>query len=88
VAHHRDEKRKRADTKARSQQEIDAQVIREKIARLRELRLAYEAANNSTTGVVRGGGHTAINKKPRKSDEKPLPLSEWLATQNKEGRRN
>ncbi len=81
------EKRKRADAKAMSQQEADAQLMREKTARLRELRLAHEAANKTTTGAT-AGRTTAIKKKPRKSGEKALPLSEWLTDQKKEGRHN
>lgn len=88
MADNLNEKHKRAGTKARSQQEADAQVIREKTARLRALRLAHEAANKTATGAVTAGRHTAIKKQPRKSGEKALPLSDWLATQKNEGRRN
>ena len=88
MADNLNEKHKRAGTKARSQHEADAEVIREKTARLRELRLAHEAANKTATGAVTAGRHTAIKKKPRKSGEKALPLSEWLTNQQKEGRRN
>jgi hypothetical protein len=82
------EKHKRAGTKARSQQEADAQAVREKIARLRELRLAHEAANKTASGAVAPGSRTAIKKKASKAGEKALPLSEWLATQKNDGRRN
>jgi hypothetical protein len=88
LADHPNAKHKRAGTKARSQQDADAEVIREKTARLRALRLAHEAANKTATGAVPAGRQTAIKKKSRKPGEKALPLSEWLTTQQKEGRRN
>jgi hypothetical protein len=87
VADNVNDKHKRAGTRARSQQEADAQVVREKTARLRELRLAHEAANKAAAGAASGAKRTTIKKKPRKSGEKALPLSEWLTTQEKEGRR-
>ncbi len=80
-----DDKRERPGTKAVPQHELDAQALREKTARLRELRLAQGAAKAATDTA---GSRTAIKKKPRKSGEKGLPLSEWLTTQQKEGRRN
>jgi hypothetical protein len=83
----RNQKHNRAGSKATSQHEADAQVIREKTARLRELRLAHEAANK-TAGAVTAGRHTATKKKPRNADRKAVPLSEWLTDQQKEGRRN
>jgi hypothetical protein len=73
-----DEKTERAGAKATPQHEVDAQALREKTARLRELRLAHQPA----TGAA--GKRTAVKKKPGKG----LPLSEWLSAQEKEGRRN
>ena len=70
------------------QYEADAEAIREKTARLKALRLAHEAANMSATGAASGGRRAASKKKPDKSVEKPKSLSEWLRTQQKEGRRN
>ena len=82
-----DEKALSAGAKAVPQHELDAQAMREKIARLRELRLAQEAATGKTASAppVR---RAATKKAPGKSDPKSVPLSEWLATQQKEGRRN
>ena len=82
-------KQERAGTKAVSQYEADAQAINEKTARLRALRLAHEAANQ-TTGAVAGtaGKRAAGKKKSGKSGAKVLPLSEWLAARQSEGRRN
>jgi len=78
---------KPAAPKATPQHEIDAQLLREKTARLRALRLEQEARNGTTPAPVK--------KKARKSGEgsekaggKGVPLSEWLSTQQKEGRRN
>lgn len=82
------EKHKRAGSKATPQHEAEAQAIREKTARLRELRLAHEAANKTATGALTAGRRAAIRKKPRKPGEKALPLSEWLTDQQKDGRRN
>lgn len=88
MADNPNDKHKRAGTTAKPQHEADAQAIREKTARLRELRLAHEAAHKTATGAAAAGRHTAVRKKPRKSGEKALPLSEWLTTQQKDGRRN
>ena len=73
--------------KAVPQHEIDAQLLREKTARLRELRLAQEAPNNSMSGTT-GKRSAAKKKSPGKSAEKSVSLSDWLTTQDKEGRRN
>ena len=73
--------------KAVPQHEIDAQLLREKTARLRELRLAQETANNSMSGTT-GKRPAAKKKSPGKAAEKSVSLSDWLTTQDKEGRRN
>ena len=82
-----DEKAASGGAKAVPQHELDAQAMREKIARLRELRLAQEAATGKTvsSSPVR---RIATKKTPGKAEQKSVPLSEWLATQQKEGRRN
>ena len=84
--HSSDQKAERAGAKALPQHELDAQALREKTARLRELRLANEAAN-------KGSGASAVSRPPtqkprRKPDQKSASLSEWLAAQQREGRRN
>jgi hypothetical protein len=82
------EKREKAGTKVMSQLEIDAQLMREKTARLRELRLAQEAANGAAGGApARSNGPAAKKKKARKSGEKGPSLSDWLDTQQNQGRR-
>jgi hypothetical protein len=82
------EKREKAGTKAMSQLEIDAHLMREKTARLRELRLAQEAANGAARPApARSAGPAAKKKKARKSGEKGPSLSDWLDTQQNQGRR-
>jgi hypothetical protein len=84
------EKREKAGTKPMSQLEIDAQLMREKTARLRELRLAQEAANGATRSPPArssGSGPAVKKKNARKSGEKGPSLSDWLDTQQNQGRR-
>jgi hypothetical protein len=82
------EKREKAGTKVMSQLEIDAQLMREKTARLRELRLAQEAANGAARSTPsRTSRPTAKKKKSGKSGEKGPSLSDWLDTQQNQGRR-
>jgi hypothetical protein len=82
-------KEKRQKSKVMSQLEMDAQLIREKTARLRELRLAKEAANGGAAvrAPVRSSTPAAKKKKARKSGEKGPSLSDWLDTQQNQGRR-
>jgi hypothetical protein len=70
------------------QHEIDAQITREKMARLRALRLAQEAANGPAVKPAAGRKRTAVKKAPGRSSAKTKSLSDWLSTQEKEGRRN
>jgi hypothetical protein len=79
-------KNKPAGAKSVAQHEIDAQLMREKTARLRALRLAQQGSNPSPTGTVIKRG--AVKKTSGKSAVKPRPLSEWLDAQEKQGRRN
>jgi hypothetical protein len=83
------EKREKAGSKVMSQLEMDAQLIREKTARLRELRLAKEAANGGPVArpPIRSGAPAAKKKKARKSAEKGPSLSDWLDAQQNQGRR-
>jgi hypothetical protein len=83
-----DDKAERAGAKAVPQHELDAQALREKTARLRELRLAQEAATGKTAGGPPVKRTATKKTAARKPGEKSVPLSEWLATQQKEGRRN
>jgi len=81
-----DDKGERSGGKTVPQHEIDAQATREKIARLRELRLAQQGPNK--TGPAISGKSAGTKKGVRKSAEKTVSLSAWLTTQQKEGRRN
>jgi hypothetical protein len=88
VAEGNDDNSQRPSGKTVPQHEIDAQITREKMARLRALRLAQEAANGPavkpTTIRKRAGSKNASGKAP----DKGKSLSDWLSTQEKEGRRN
>jgi hypothetical protein len=87
------EKREKPGTKAVSQIEIDAQALREKTARLRELRLAHEAAKGTD---VKGRPSTPVRVSrppPAKKGKATKPaakgsLSDWLDSQKDQGRRS
>jgi hypothetical protein len=83
-----DDKGGPASGKAVPQHEIEAQATREKMARLRELRLAQQAANGTPAKPATSGKRTGAKKSAGKSAEKSVSLSAWLTTQQKEGRRN
>jgi hypothetical protein len=87
VAEGGDEKNERPGGKTMPQHEIDAQITREKTARLRALRLAQEAANGTTVKSA-ARGKRAAGKASGKSPEKGKSLSDWLSMQEKGGRRN
>jgi hypothetical protein len=79
------EKAAREDDKVRVHYEVEAKSIAEKTARLRALRLAKEAAD-------RAAGKTAAPAPKRQKAAKKRPkaagsLSDWLADQDKMGRR-
>jgi hypothetical protein len=65
--------------------EQEAQAVRDKTARLRALRLARDAANPPPPPAAK---RAAPKKKAGKSSETGPSLSEWLTTQQNEGRRN
>lgn len=75
------DRRNHSGINAIPQHEVDARLLREKTARLRELRLAREATAAAAAGPVAG------KKKPGKPREKTRSLSDWLVTQQNEGRR-
>jgi hypothetical protein len=83
-----DDNSQRPSGKTLPQHEIDAQVTREKMARLRALRLAQEAANGGVVKPVTRSKRPARKTASGKSPEKGKSLSDWLSTQEKEGRRN
>ncbi len=92
------DERKSAGGKTVPQHEIDAQLLREKSARLRELRLKQEAAGggvekrsvrparkSGATGKEAGKGG---GKGADKEGGSGVSLSEWLNSQERQGRRN
>jgi hypothetical protein len=74
-------RRNHSGSKAIPQHEVDARLLREKTARLRELRLAQEAARGAPDEAAAG------KKKAGKPRGETRSLSDWLATQQNEGRR-
>jgi hypothetical protein len=74
---------------ARPQHEIDAQILREKSARLREQRLARDAALSGGTPPPKAPRKPAAKApaKERKA-ERSVSLSEWRSVQERDGRRN
>jgi len=83
------EKRERATMTAMSRHEAEAQILREKTARLRALRLAHEAANGPAKNTAAPSTtRTTTKKKTGKTREKTPSLSDWLASQQNQGRRS
>jgi hypothetical protein len=79
------EKAAREDEKVRVHYEVEARSVAEKTARLRALRLAKEAADKIAADRMPVAAKKSKPAKKRpKSDES---LSEWLADQDKMGRR-
>jgi hypothetical protein len=83
--------------KAVSQLEQDAQALHEKTARLRELRLAHEAANptakpapQSRPAAARKSAKSGTSKSGSKSGKSKErgSLADWLTTQDDQGRRS
>jgi hypothetical protein len=78
------EKSAREDEKVRVHYEVEAKTIAEKTARLRALRLAKEAADRTADKMpVTSKKSKAVKKRPKAGES----LSEWLADQDKMGRR-
>jgi hypothetical protein len=79
------EKAAREDGNVRVHYEAEAKIIAEKTARLRALRLAKEAADKTAADRLPVAAKKSKGgKKPSKASES---LSEWLADQDKMGRR-
>lgn len=81
-----EKKRNPAAVKAIPQHEVDARLLREKAARLKELRLAHEATNTHAGSPAVVSGQKKL-KRTGKSADKSQSLSDWLTTQQNEGRR-
>jgi hypothetical protein len=87
MAHPSEKKRNPAAVKAVPQHEVDARLLREKAARLKELRLAHEATNAHASSPAVDSGQKKLKKGTGKSADKSQSLSDWLTTQQNEGRR-
>ena len=85
MVHPSEKERTAAAIKAIPQHEADARLLRE-TARLKELRLAHEA-NAHAGGPVVVSGKKNLAKKTRKRANKTQSLSDWLTTQQNDGRR-
>jgi hypothetical protein len=78
------EKAAREDQRVRVHYEVEAKTVAEKTARLRALRLAKEAADKAAAANMPVAAKAPRAKKRPKAGES---LSEWLADQDKMGRR-
>ena len=67
--------------------ELEARAIEEKTARLRALRLAREAELAASAPAAPKKAASRA-KAPARLSERAATLSDWLATQQREGRRN
>ena len=87
------DKREKPGAKAVSQIELDAQALREKTARLRELRLAHEAARGPDlkarpSAPIRTSRPPAAKKGKASKPAAKGSLSDWLDSQKDQGRRS
>ena len=80
-------KRNPAAVKAIPQHEVDARLLREKAARLKELRLAHEATNAYAGSPAVLSGQKKLKRSIGKSADKGQSLSDWLTTQQNQGLR-
>jgi hypothetical protein len=82
-----EKKRNLAAVKAIPQHEVDARLLHEKAARLKELRLAHEATNAQPGSPAVVSGQKKLKKRTAKFADESQSLSDWLTTQQNEGRR-
>jgi len=85
MADNPNEKRNGANVK--SLQEAEAQAAREKMARLRAMRLAHEAANPPVAKQASAARSAAPRQKGKKAPARSVSLSDWLSDQEQTGRR-
>ena len=78
---------KRNAANAKSLQEAEAQAAREKMARLRAMRLAHEAANPPVAKQASAARSAAPRQKGKKAPARSVSLSDWLSDQEQTGRR-
>ena len=81
-------KEKRSSTKALTSYEAEAELVRAKTARLRELRLARDAARAADAKPAPVKAVASKKKQPGKTAGKGQSLAEWLATEESQGRRS
>lgn len=79
--------------KARAAYDAQAEALRVRTEKLRALRLAKEEADRkaappSSQPASRPGGATKRVKAQPKQKQSPAKLSEWLASQQNQGRRS
>ena len=67
--------------------EPEADALRQKMARLRELRLAQEAAQRSSAAPTRSTERAPKNSKGQMARPKKVTLAEWLAEREFDGGR-
>jgi len=72
--------------KARADYEAEGRAVREKMAKLKALRLAKEAADQDAADKAPKPVKVAAKKKAGK--EKAPPLSDWLKTRDGDGHRS
>jgi hypothetical protein len=90
------DKAAREDTRSKvPDYEVAAQAVREKMARLKALRLARDAAmpkaaatTKSTSKGPRSASGRAAPKGGKSASKSSVPLSEWLDGQKDSGRRS
>ncbi len=80
--------KREAAAKATAQYEAEAAALRAKTARLRELRMAHEAANPAPVKAAPAAKRTGAKKKSGKAGDSSQTLSEWLTVQQNQGRRS
>ncbi len=83
-----EKKRNPAAVNTIPQHEVDARLLREKMARLKELRLAHEATSAHAVGPAVVSGQKKPKRRTGKSADKGQSLSDWLTTQQNQGRRS
>jgi hypothetical protein len=82
------QKRGRHGSKTLAQHEADAKAVQDKIERLRALRLAHEAATKpAAPRTAPAAKRPAAKGKAAAPARGASTLSEWLATQQRQGRR-
>jgi hypothetical protein len=78
---------KRDGASAKSLQDAEAQAVRDKMARLRAMRLAHEAANPPIAKQAPATRSAAPRQKGKKASARNVSLSDWLSDQEQSGRR-